>query len=369
MRHLSVLIKPASSLCNLRCRYCFYADVSDSRDICSYGIMNHKTAELIIDQIFMDLTDGDMLTVAFQGGEPTVAGLPCIEHFVNYAKSKNPGVQISFTLQTNGILLDDDWCIFLKKHNFLVGLSLDGPAAIHNQNRVDPHGHGTHSAVLDAKRRLDRYRVEYNILCVLTNETARHPQQIWKFIEDQTIDFIQFIPCLDKLDSNGQAWALSPQRFYSFYSSLFNSWHKAAQNGKYVSIKLFDDIVNLFLYHHVTSCGLTGRCSMQYVVEADGSVYPCDFYVLDEYRLGNLCEMTPSQLFEQYQSSGFQCSRDTLPPACTGCPYQKACFGGCKRMKKHMYINGNYCGYRNLLDTILTTLCQDAKKLLNHRQY
>lgn len=363
MKHLSVLIKPASSLCNLRCKYCFYADVSNSREICSYGVMSYDTADRIIDNLFSDLEDGDALSIAFQGGEPTMAGLPWLEHFVSYAKCKNPSVTLNFALQTNGILLDDAWCHFLKQHKFLVGLSWDGPPSIHNKNRVDAQGQGTYSTILDTRRRLLKHGVDHNILCVLTSEAARHPQQVWKFIEDQKIDYIQFIPCLDDLGSNNQNWALTPMRFYRFYTALFDSWHAAVQNGKYISIKLFDDIANLFVYRQVTACGLTGHCSMQCVIEADGSVYPCDFYVLDEYKLGSLRTDSLSELFQSYFRSKFDDIRPQLPPLCTQCKYASACSGGCKRMRNSMYIDGNFCGYRALLDDILDPLCRDAQKL------
>ena len=325
--------------------------------------MSHDTAERVIDNLFSELERGDTLSIAFQGGEPTMAGLPWLEHFVSYVKSKEPAITLNFALQTNGVLLDDAWCRFLKQHNFLVGLSWDGPPAIHNKNRVDVQGQGTFSTILNARKQLLNHGVEHNILCVLTNETARHPQQIWKFIEDQKIDYIQFIPCLDDLDSHGQNWALTPKRFCRFYTALFDLWHAAVQSGKYVSVKLFDDIANLFLYRRVTACGLTGHCNMQCVIEADGSVYPCDFYVLDEYRLGNLCSDSLSELFQNYSRSKFEEMFPQLPAQCMQCNYKSACGGGCKRMRNNMYIDGSFCAYRELLDNILELLCRDAQRL------
>lgn len=363
MKQLSVLIKPASSLCNLRCKYCFYADVSSSREVRSYGVMSRETSERIIDQLFLDLESGDALTIAFQGGEPTLAGLPFFEHFVAYTAEKSSDVTVSYALQTNGILLDDSWCAFLKKHNFLVGLSWDGPPALHNKNRMDEKGQGTYSSILEARRKLQRHGIEHNILCVLTNETARHPQQIWSFIEAQKIDYIQFIPCLDELDGSGQSWALTPKRFCSFYTALFELWHKRLLSGRYVSVKLFDDIANLFVFGRATACGITGRCGMQYVIESDGSVYPCDFYVLDDYRLGNAARQSPEQLMSEYHRRGMGGCRAPLPAPCGACPYLDACQGGCRRMETAMYIDGDTCGYRELLDRILIPLCRDARML------
>lgn len=363
MKHLSVLIKPASSLCNLRCKYCFYSDVSSHRDIRSFGIMEQETAKKLLDNLSADLEAGDMLTLAFQGGEPTMAGLPWFRDFVQRAKETLPHVTLNFSLQTNGILLDESWCEFLKEHHFLVGLSWDGPTSLHNKNRVDPNGHGTWATVRNVRRLLKKHSVKHNILCVLTNDSARYPQQIWNFIEEQNIEYIQFIPCLDELAGGEHHWALTPQRFCSFYTALFSFWHKAVQQGKYISVKLFDDIANLFLYRQVTACGLAGRCSMQYVVEADGGVYPCDFYVLDQYRLGSFTEQTPRQLFEEYLCRNIAGERKTLPPTCSGCPFLGACHGGCRRMENTIYTDGSYCGYRELLQSILQPLCHDAQKL------
>lgn len=363
MKHISVLIKPASSLCNLRCKYCFYANVSDLRQVRSYGIIQPETSRRIVENIFSVLEDGDLLTLAFQGGEPSVAGLPCLEQFVSCVSSQPKKVQVEYAFQTNGTLLDDSWCEFLKKHNFLVGLSLDGPARFHNANRVDANGQGTFREVMETKRRLDRYGIEYNVLCVLTNELARHPGQIWKFLLDNRIRYVQFIPCLDELEPTGSPYALTPRRFHSFCSALYRLWHDTLMEGTYISVKLFDDIANLFLYRRVTACGITGQCSMQYVTEADGSVYPCDFYVLDQYKLGDLTRDPLPALWERYRSSGFQCSRGRLPDGCTGCRYQNACGGGCKRMERSMYIDGDFCGYRALLDDILDPLCRDARML------
>lgn len=364
MKHISILIKPASSLCNLRCKYCFYANVSDLREVHSFGVIQPEVTERIIENIFSSLEDGDRLTLAFQGGEPSLAGLPCLKHFVDCVSRQLKKVQVEYSFQTNGILLDDEWCVFLKKHNFLVGLSLDGPARFHNENRVDATGQGSFRLVMDTKRRLERHGVEYNILCVLTNELARHPQQVWKFLLENHIKYVQFIPCLDEFEQTGTPYTLSPRRFHSFYISLYRLWHEALIKGIYISVKLFDDIANLFLFRQATACGLTGHCNMQYIIEADGSVYPCDFYVLDEFKLGNLRTDSMSILYENYKQSGFESMRQSLPPICSRCKYKHFCNGGCKRMEHSMYIDNDFCGYQALLEDILVPLCQDAQGLV-----
>lgn len=365
MKQLSVMIKPASSRCNLRCRYCFYADVSRRREVAGYGFMREDTMRSLIENIYRDLEDGDSVSFAFQGGEPTLAGLPFFETFAAEVEKQPVKARVSWALQTNGTMLDDAWCTFLKKRRFLVGLSLDGYAALHNENRLDAEGRGTFRPVMHAKRLLDRHGVEYNVLCVLTNEAARHPQQIWRFLLDEHIRHVQFIPCLDELGvTRKNPWALTPRRFYSFYAALFPLWQKESLAGNYISVKLYDDIVNLFVRGQVTACGINGRCQPQYIVEADGSVYPCDFYVLDEYRAGSLKDGTLKKAFEHMIRSGFLDPRAMLPATCRACPYLNACRGGCKRMQGAMYVDDGFCGYRALLDGCLQPLCATGRTLI-----
>lgn len=367
MRQLSVLIKPASSLCNMRCKYCFYADVSDSREVKSYGIMQKETADAVVKNIFKGLQSGDSITFAFQGGEPTLAGLGFFKDFANTAAlhAQRVNVKISYSLQTNGLLLDDEWCAFFKKHSFLIGLSLDGPAALHNQNRLDAEGAGTFAKTAAAMRLLNTHKVEFNILCVLTAEAARHPQKMWRFILNENIRYIQFIPCLSGLSNKEKSpWALTPQRFFSFYSALAPLWMAEAEKGNYVSVKLFDDIVNLFVRGQITACGINGKCAPQYVIEADGGVYPCDFYVLDENRLGSMADLSIKDAYEKTCQCGFLENRKSLPPLCAGCKYLPACGGGCKRMANAVYANGGFCGWQKLLDAHGEALCQTGKRLL-----
>ena len=168
MKQITVLIKPASSLCNMRCAYCFYSDVSASRENPSFGIMKKETAETIIEHIFIDLAPGDAITFAFQGGEPTLAGLDFFKFFTAAVDKRSAGVKVNYALQTNGLLLNEEFTGFLKDSGFLTGLSLDGPAALHNQNRADAGGGGTFGKVIRAKRLLDAIKAPYNVLAALT---------------------------------------------------------------------------------------------------------------------------------------------------------------------------------------------------------
>ena len=273
MKHIAMMIKPASSLCNLRCKYCFYTDVAQQRDIPSYGILSSDTMDRMLEKLAAHLVPGDALQFAFQGGEPTLAGLPWFESFTAGVAQRLPGVQVSYALQTNGTLLDDAWCVFLKKHGFLVGLSLDLLSHDHNAVRVDATGKGTFREVLDAMVRLNRHQVDYNILCTLTRSLAIQPEQIWNIIRELDLRYVQFTPCLDGLDNTGDnPFALTPQLFASFYTQLFWMWLEAFRAGNYYSIKLFDDVVNLLAYGIPTACGMTGSCQPQMVARFHYSI-------------------------------------------------------------------------------------------------
>ena len=348
----------------MRCRYCFYHDVSEHRENPSYGIMKWDLMEKMIENIHKDLADKDEITIAFQGGEPTLAGLPWFQHFVESMGLYNKKVKINYALQTNGILIDDSWGEFLNQHNFLTGLSIDANVKLHDSIRVDTQGKGTYDACLKSKAILEKHKAEYNVLCVLTNELAAEPDKVWRFILREKIRFIQFIPCLAGFNEKGPSpFALTPARFASFYVRLYYWWMKELENGRYYSVKFFDDTAHYFFRGVPSSCGINGRCHAQYVVEADAGVYPCDFYVLDQYNTGKLTEHTLSELFESSVMQAFLREERSLPELCKSCSYINYCNGGCKRMNSVMYFGapespsfGSVCGYKMFLDKCLKPL-------------
>ncbi|MGL9731065.1 SPASM domain-containing protein [Enterococcus sp. DIV0756] len=359
MKHISILVKPASSLCNISCKYCFYADISSSRDVRSYGKMTDGTTKKMIANIYLDLADGDELTLAFQGGEPTLAGLAYFEKLVKLIERQSKRVTVHYAIQTNGLIINERWCKFLKQHDFLVGLSIDGLPSYHDLNRLDIKGRGTYHRIIATKKLFDKYQIDYNMLCVLTNQLAKEAKKVFRFLLEQSISFIQFIPCLDELSAAGKSsYALTPQRFASFYQQLFKLWLKELENGQYISIKLFDDLVYLFANKQVNACGLIGNCQIQYVIEADGSVYPCDFYVLDEYRMGFIQEKGLKELFQQAITRDFLCEKPKNASLCRDCPFKPYCGGGCKRMKDAVYVDEQheFCGYQTLLNTFVPKL-------------
>lgn len=364
MKNLNIMLKPASSLCNLRCKYCFYADVSSKREVESCGIMTRETMDRILTSVQGDMEVGDSINFVFQGGEPMLANLGFFQEFVARVSKWNRGIKVSYALQTNGILLDDEWCHFLKEHRFLVGVSLDILPDCHDEVRVYPDGGGTYKAVSDAIHLLQKHQVDYNVLCTLTNAIARHPNQVWNRIMNSKVEYIQFTPCLGGLESSEQSpYALTPKRFASFYISLFNLWFEEFKKGNYRSIKFFDDCVNLMMYGRPTSCGMNGSCQPQLVVEADGSAYPCDFYCLDDYRLGNLTEQSPIELLQSEEMKSYLSRAHRLPELCQECPYRRFCGGNCKRMQQEICcgVTDRYCGYQDFLNHCGNSLQEIAR--------
>lgn len=366
MKHNSVMIKPASGLCNMRCTYCFYADVAEHRTQKDYGMMPQETARAIVRNMLAELAPGDRATLAFQGGEPTLAGLVFFEELLSFSSEAAQAreVGIEYALQTNGMTMDEGWLPLLKAHPILVGLSIDGDKQLHDWTRKDSNGEGTYKRVVTTKRLLDENQIPYNVLVTLTRQGARHPQKLWNFLVKEGIDYVQFTPCLDAMDAQERSpFALTPEGFYQFYATLFPLWAAKLREGKYISVKFFDDLVNYFGRGMPTACGISGRCGVQFVCEGDGTAFPCDFYMLDEYAMGSLAEHTPEELRERAEPFSAN-GRDYFgAEPCQSCKYRTSCAGGCKRMVDTMYLSKGVCWYARLLDEILPPLLEIGRRM------
>ena len=365
MSMFSMLVKPASSLCNMRCKYCFYADVSDSRAVKSYGVMAADTAHILVDRAIEQAGEKGEVHVAFQGGEPILAGLAFFEDFTAYAAAKAPaGIRFSYSIQTNGYLLNEDWCAFLAKRRFLVGLSFDGTPELHDFLRTDAAGSGTARQVLRAAKLMDRAGVAYNILTVVTRQAAKHPRQIFSFLKKSGFGFVQFIPCLPPFDLEVETppYALTPRLYAAFLKDLFRLWYDAFLQGDYISIRLFDNLVRLAGGGPPEQCGMLGFCQPQFVVEADGGVYPCDFYVVDEYRMGSVKDSSFAALRESPAVESFLRPAPESP-LCKACPYYKVCGGGCRRYRDFYFSEEGYCPHRDFLTQTWPAIRQIAATL------
>ncbi len=356
MKAISVLLKPASSACNMRCQYCFYADVSSKRAVSCLPVMSLETLQTMLTRLRSFLSIGDSVFFLFQGGEPTLAGLAFYERFFELTAPWEKNLHVSYAVQTNGLLLDERWCALFKRSNLLMGLSLDLPRTAHDEARQDTASKGTYSRVVHAMHILRRASIPFNILCTLTRDVAARPRAVWQSICDLDIPYIQFTPCLRSLnDETPSLYALTPALFAAFYKEIFAFWAADLQKGKPRSVKLFDDLIDLLVTGQTSACGLDGKCRTQLIVEADGSVYPCDFFCTDEFRSGNLLTDAPAALLEAPPMK----ERLHLPhaPLCERCPYRPLCGDGCPRMRREMYMQDDvYCGYANFLQFVLPTL-------------
>lgn len=351
---ISVLIKPASSLCNLRCRYCFYTDISENRAAPSRGIMTQETTALLCERINEALEGTGIANISFQGGEPTAAGLSFFNHFTETMKAY-PGIRVNYSLQTNGTLITEEWADFFHEYNFLIGISLDGYQKNTDYFRQDTDNKGVYWQILNTADLLKKKNVEFNILTVVTRQLAEHPKALYQFYRDHKFRYVQLIPCLPSLQSKDDPYALTPETYASFYNGFFDAWVAGVRKGFSMSVNLFDNLYEMLRGRMPYQCGMIGRCTTQFVIEADGDVYPCDFYCLDEHLLGNLKENSFRELAENEQARSFLKGSACTKKPCLQCRYRTLCNGGCRRQNV-CWLNQDYCAYQSVLDHILPML-------------
>ena len=327
---MNLLIKPASGACNMRCRYCFYEDEMQHRKVGLMGMMSHEILETVVRKSLETATVE--CNFMFQGGEPTLVGLDFYRALIGFVKKHNVHrLHVGFSIQTNGYDVGTDWVKFFAANHFLVGLSLDGPREFHNAVRVDTAGKGSYDRILHTVSLLNKYNVEYNVLSVVTGTSARSASRIFRFFADHGFAFQQYIPCLDPLEGEKCEWSLTSERYGDFLCRIFDEWYASILAGKYVYHRTFENWMTILLGGIPENCGMSGICSPQYVVEADGSVYPCDFYVLDEYRLGNLVTDGFETLDQRREKLRFIEASKVLHPDCNSCEWLALCRGGCRR--------------------------------------
>lgn len=358
MQIFSVLVKPASSLCNLRCSYCFYHDVAANREQAAYGIMSEDTVEQLLLRIQAFVQPPAQVTFLFQGGEPTLAGLDYYQNFITQCnRLLSPKIKLHFSIQTNGTFVDGAWCSFFKEHNFLVGVSWDGPSKMHDLNRLDRAGNGTFSQVQKCVQMLKKAAVDFNVLCVVTNATARHARALFTFFLKQGIKHLQLIPCLDPLQNQGaRTYTLTPRQYGDFLIGAFDIWLDLYRQGRELHIRSFENVLLLLQGKRAEQCGAMGFCTAQFVVEADGRIYPCDFYVLDAYLCGNVQQHSIREVQHSSGLKAFMAYTEPKPALCASCPVYRLCGGGCKRYRPFYGRDAGYCPYQAFLCHVLERL-------------
>lgn len=341
MPPITVMIKPVSGACNMRCRYCFYADEMQSRETAVYPHMSPELLEKIVRRVIRS-AEGSAHFI-FQGGEPTLIGLPFFERLVKLQREYNTsGLRISNAVQTNGLALSDAMIAFFAREKFLVGVSLDGTDALHDRMRPDAQGNPTAATVRNTLQRLRAAGVSFNVLCVVNGEVAKHPQEVFEALA--VYEYLQFIPCLDGFDGQTRDYSFASDDYLTFLKTTFDLYHQAYAAGRPVSIRNFDNWIAMLMGMPPENCAMVGRCGTSLLIESDGSVFPCDFYALDEWKLGNLATSSLKGLLTSEREKAFLAESLPVPEKCRECRWYALCRNGCKRERQALTGLNRWCG-------------------------
>ena len=328
----SLLIKPASALCNLNCAYCFYLDRNtDPYKNLPVRIMSGETFRVMIGK-FMEYSYPQAV-FAWQGGEPTLAGTAFFEKACRLQRLYGrDGHTVSNSLQTNGTLLNERWCRIFTDYNFLLGISLDGPEEVHDLYRRNKGGRGTWRKVMAGIELLRRYGVAFNILCVVSKANVRRAKDLYRFYGRLGVRHIQYIPLAEfRADGSPLDWTITPQEYGRFLAETFRLWWP---NRRRVRIRLFDNIAEALTGLPPGNCALHERCDTYTVVEHNGDVYPCDFFVRPEWKLGNVNLDSFTEIANRQRRIGFAEKKSLSHPECLTCEYLLLCRRGCPKLRE-----------------------------------
>jgi len=284
----------------------------------------------------------DYTSFCWQGGEPTLIGLDFYRKVVKYQSLFGLSGQIvENSLQTNGILIDEEWAKFLARYRFLVGVSLDGPPELHDHYRKDHAGHFSYKRVMEGISWLRRYNVDFNILVLLNKRNIQRPKELYNFLISQGFRHLQFIPCVEREpEKDGLAeYSITPTEYGHFLCAVFDEW---VREFPQVYVRDFDDLLTAYVVGEVPSCSFSSECGKYVVIEYNGDVYPCDFYVEPRWFLGNLVEQPLEKIFASEKFIEFSKRKGKLALECKGCPWVEYCQGGCPRHRTELGLKHNY---------------------------
>ncbi len=354
MKPFSLLIKPASADCNLHCPYCFYLD----RSALYPESKRHRMSDNVLAQMISSYmkTDQNQYAFGWQGGEPTLMGVDFFRRVTELQQKygKN-GALVSNGLQTNATLIDKEFARHLAKYKFLVGVSLDGPENIHNHYRITADGRGSYTDVLRGIEHLKQNNVEFNILTLVTSANVKKAKEVYSFLCDMGFFYHQYIPCVE-FDNKGQPmdFSINGEEWGYFLCEIFDEWIKG--DTRKVSVRLFDSILTLMVDGVYNVCSMGHNCCQYFVVEHNGDIYPCDFFVDSDKKLGNIM----SDSWEDFQNSSkyieFGRKKALWNKECEKCEYLKYCMGDCPKHRFHKNNNPEN----------LSWLCKGWKQFFNH---
>lgn len=334
------LAKPTGAICNLNCSYCFFLDKEQL-----YPGSRFRLSDQVLETYIRQLIEAHRtheVTVAWQGGEPTLMGVEFFRKAIAYQeKYRKPGMSFENTMQTNGTLLNDEWCEFLKANNYLVGLSLDGPRELHDANRVDKAGGPTFDRVMQGLRLLQKHGVEYNILTTVNAVNGNHPLEVYRFLRDEVgTSWMQFIPIIERLNEDGATLyqtgntvsdrSVKPEQFGNFLIAIFDEWvrHDVGQ----VFVQTFEAAARKWMDLPSGMCFFEPTCGRGVALEHNGDLYSCDHFVEPDYLLGNIQEQHIRDLVGSDRQHQFgQDKLATLPKYCLDCDVRFVCNGECPK--------------------------------------
>lgn len=325
------MIKPRGPICNLRCAYCFYLPKEELYRKGTTFRMPDEVLESFTCQ-YIRAQKAPEVVFGWQGGEPTLMGLDFFRKAVEIQKvHKKPGMRVLNTLQTNGTLIDKEWCKFLRREGFLVGLSMDGPPELHDIYRIDRAGRPTFEPTYRALKLLQREGVEFNILCVVNNKNAEYPSEVYRFFKREGVRFIQFIPAVGKADGGDVTeWTVRPEQWGNFLCTIFDEWIKEDLGKIYV--QNFEVALEAWFGINPSLCSHSRTCGNCLAMEHNGDLFSCDHFVDPDHYLGNIMEIPLERLVSSpFQRDFGKGKREKLPSYCFRCPFLFACNGGCPK--------------------------------------
>ena len=353
---LTVMVKPVGSLCNMRCRYCYYLGNEVSRR----QLMDDETLEALIRSYFSNTQP--VYSFIWHGGEPTLAGLDFYKKALSLQKKYLPaGSECWNNLQTNGLNLSKEWCLFLKENHFDVGISIDGTKCIHDRYRKDAAGEDTYDRISKNISLLKEYGIRPDLLCTVNAESVRYPYEVYTSLKELDTGWIQFIPIVNKeKDGSLSEDSVDPKRYGTFLSCIFQQW--ISDFGK-LGVQLFMEALNVYAGGTQSLCWLQRRCGRVLVTESDGSVYSCDHFVNDDHYLGNVRTDDLEEMARKNDSFGLL--KEKLNEKCRNCRFLFLCNGGCIKDRDKEGYNVLCEAYEELFETMEEPLKIMAELLKN----
>ena len=337
MQPFTLLIKPTGSDCNVDCKYCFYKHRAPTVGQGRQRMSNEVLEKLVKDYMQLRFP---LAGFAWQGGEPTLMGLDFYKKAVELQKKYgSSGQEGGNSLQTNAVLLNDKWCRFLHDNKFLVGISIDGPREFHDYYRLDHSGSGTFDKVIRAIEKCKEYKVEFNTLTLLNDRNIEHPDEVFDFLVELGVRFLQFIACVELEPATDRImdFSITPQQYGDFLCRLFDRWYeygpgsRKAGSQQNLSIRNFDSILSYYITGRHTICTFDKQCSQYIVIEHTGDAFCCDFFVEPKWRLGNIFETPIEKLAGSSRKQAFARAKQNLCNKCLVCRHLAICRGGCMK--------------------------------------